>query len=107
MSPVSSIRVPLVPLHSPALELCVAQKSSMGQAIYFDSGKQTLFGWLHRPPAAATANLGLVICKPFGYEALCSHRGLRAFAEAAAALGIPTLRVDYLGTGDSAEIDPQ
>ena len=51
-------------------------------------------------------NIGLVICKPFGYEAICAHRGLRAFSEAAVELGVPTLRVDYLGTGDSAEIDP-
>jgi alpha-beta hydrolase superfamily lysophospholipase len=79
----------------------------MGQAIYFDSGEHQLFGWFHAPPAGAMANVGLVICKPFGYEALCSHRGLRAFAEAAAARGVPTLRIDYLGTGDSAEIDPQ
>jgi pimeloyl-ACP methyl ester carboxylesterase len=51
------------------------------------------------------ADVGLVICKPFGYEAICAHRSLRAFADAATALGVPTLRVDYLGTGDSAPID--
>jgi alpha-beta hydrolase superfamily lysophospholipase len=31
---------------------------------------------------------------------------MRSFADAAAALGIPTLRFDYAGTGDSSEIDP-
>ena len=51
--------------------------------------------------------MGVVICKPFGYEAVCSHRSLRSFAEAAAAAGMPTLRFDYLGTGDSPDIDPQ
>jgi alpha-beta hydrolase superfamily lysophospholipase len=75
-------------------------------AIYFDSGDNQLFGWFHTPPAGAMRDVGLVICKPFGYEALCSHRGLRAFAETATALGLPTLSLDYLGTGDSAEIDP-
>ncbi|MBV8741019.1 MAG: alpha/beta hydrolase, partial [Sinobacteraceae bacterium] len=42
-----------------------------------------------------------MICNPFGYEALCAHQTLRAFAEMAAELGIPALMFDYLGTGDS------
>jgi alpha-beta hydrolase superfamily lysophospholipase len=91
----------------PPAELNLAETSGLASAIYFDSGGHQLFGWFHTPPARTMNNVGLVICKPFGYEAICSHRGLRAFAEAAAALGVPTLRVDYLGTGDSAEIDPR
>jgi pimeloyl-ACP methyl ester carboxylesterase len=80
----------------------------LGEALYFDAADHKLFGWLHRPPAAAAkARVGLVICKPFGYEATCSHRSLRAFAEAAAELGVPALRFDYLGTGDSAEIESE
>jgi pimeloyl-ACP methyl ester carboxylesterase len=73
--------------------------------IYFDSDGHSLFGWLQSPPSDSVADVGLVICKPFGYEAICAHRSLRAFADAAAAVGVPTLRVDYLGTGDSAPID--
>jgi alpha-beta hydrolase superfamily lysophospholipase len=79
----------------------------LAQALYFYSAGKTLFGWLHRPTRGPVADLGLVICKPFGYEATCSHRSVRAFAEAAADLGVPTLRFDYLGTGDSADIEPQ
>ena len=75
--------------------------------IYFDSDGHTLFGWFQGPPAHAMADVGLVICKPFGYEAICAHGSLRAFADAAAALGVPTLRLDYLGTGDSAPIDSE
>jgi alpha-beta hydrolase superfamily lysophospholipase len=75
------------------------------EALYFDSDDRKLFGWLHSV-SAKTPRIGLVICKPFGYEAMCSHRGTRAFAEAAAALGVPTLRFDYSGTGDSADSDP-
>jgi alpha-beta hydrolase superfamily lysophospholipase len=80
--------------------------SGLAQALYFKSRGNTLFGWLHRPASDNAANLGLVICNPFGYEATCSHRSIRAFAEAATELGIPTLRFDYLGTGDSEDIDP-
>ncbi len=76
------------------------------QALYFDSGGERLFGWLHRSRNEPQANVGVVICKPFGYEAICAHRGVRAFAEAIAAAGMPALRFDYLGTGDSAEISP-
>ena len=66
------------------------------------------FGWLHRP-AGAQAGIGVVLCNPFGYEALCTYRGWREFAGALAARGMPTLRFDYPGTGDSSgsEEDPQ
>ena len=73
--------------------------------IYFPSGEHRLFGSLHLP-AGATSGWGVVVCKPFGYEALCAHRSVRAFADTVAALGMPALRFDYAGTGDSADIDP-
>src|ERR1700728_1214470 len=82
--------------------------SELAQALYFDSNGKSLFGWLHlSPDSHADRSLGLVICNPFGYEATCAHRSIRAFAETAANLGIPALRFDYLGTGDSEEIEPQ
>ena len=77
------------------------------QALYFNSGEHRLFGWLHRSLNGLKADVGVVVCQPFGYEAICAHRGMRAFAEAIAAAGMPALRFDYLGTGDSPEIDPQ
>lgn len=63
------------------------------------------FGWLH--PAAGEQ--GVVLCNPFGYDALCTHRGWRKLAERLAAAGMPVLRFDYPGTGDSSgfEDDPQ
>jgi len=58
------------------------------------------FGWLHEGEPAATR--GVVLCQPFGREAMWVHKGWRVFAEALADSGAPTLRFDYAGTGDSA-----
>jgi len=90
------------PRIEPGFEACDG-----AEALYFDSGEHTLFGWLHLPRDGKHADVGIVICKPFGYEAICSHRSVRAFAEASTAQGAPTLRFDYLGTGDSEDIDPE
>ncbi|MFL9907846.1 serine aminopeptidase domain-containing protein [Paraburkholderia sp. RL17-337-BIB-A] len=66
-------------------------------------------GWLHQP-ASSQAKIGAVLCSPFGYEALCAYRGWRELADSlAAGAGIPALRFDYPGTGDSKgnQEDPQ
>lgn len=73
--------------------------------LYFPSGEQSLFGWLHEPTGEVRSDIGVVICKPFGYEAICAHRSLRAFADACAAMGVTALRFDYSGTGDSSGAD--
>jgi len=69
---------------------------------YFGDPAAPIFGWLHAAADAPVRDLGLVLCNPFGYEALCTHRLYRQLAEQCAAAGIPTLRFDYPGTGDSA-----
>ena len=62
------------------------------------------FGWLH----PAEGRRGVVLCGPYGNEALTTHRAWRGFAERLAAAGLPTLRFDYPGTGNAAggEEDP-
>jgi alpha-beta hydrolase superfamily lysophospholipase len=73
-------------------------------AFYFGAHRG-LFGWLHMPQGPLASDVGLVICQPFGYEGICSHRSIRTFAEEAAGLGVPALRFDYSGVGDSADIE--
>ena len=77
------------------------------QPIYFKSGRASLFGWLHLPPEHSRLDWGIVICKPFGYEAICAHGSIRAFADACASAGATVLRFDYTGTGDSSGGDSE
>lgn len=56
---------------------------------------------LHRP-GGETADAGVLFCAPFGYDAMCAHRGLRAWANELAASGHAALRFDLPGGGDSA-----
>jgi len=91
-----------------ALVPVAATSGVESQPLYFGPEDRPLFGWLHAPAAASRPALGLVICNPFGNEAICAHRSLRHLAERAADAGIPALRFDYDGTGDSAghDFDP-
>ncbi|MGY4828022.1 alpha/beta fold hydrolase [Sphaerotilaceae bacterium SBD11-9] len=78
------------------------------QPFYFGPPGEGLFAWLHRP-ASPGSGLGLVICNPFGFEEVCAHRSLRHFAIAAAESGVPALRFDYAGCGNSEgdEFEPE
>ncbi|WP_082725149.1 alpha/beta hydrolase [Burkholderia sp. NRF60-BP8] len=59
------------------------------------------FGWLH--PGNGTR--GVVLCNAYGHESVWSHDGMRNLADRLSARGIPVLRFDYRGTGDSAGAD--
>lgn len=69
---------------------------------FFGPAEARLFGWLHLPPATASGAIGLVICNPFGFEEVCAHRSLAHLAREAATAGVPTLRFDYAGCGNSS-----
>jgi alpha-beta hydrolase superfamily lysophospholipase len=87
------------------IDPCLASRSGDARALYFESGDDHLFAWLHQPSTPSQQKLGVVICSPFGYESICAHRSVRLFAETIADAGIPALRFDYSGSGDSADID--
>jgi pimeloyl-ACP methyl ester carboxylesterase len=59
------------------------------------------FGWIH----LAGGSRGAIICSAYGVEELCTHRFMRHLASELAAAGLPTLRFDYRGTGDSPGTD--
>jgi len=80
--------------------LALQQTRAMEEPLFFPSDDFRLFGVLHTPQADARP-YGLVFCAPFAEE---HKQGYRVFVETARrleALGLPSLRFDYRGTGDS------
>ncbi|MDN7874137.1 alpha/beta hydrolase [Burkholderia aenigmatica] len=59
------------------------------------------FGWLH--PGSGTR--GVVLCNAYGHESVWSHGGMRNLADRLSDRGMPVLRFDYRGTGDSEGAD--
>jgi len=64
-------------------------------------GDRDLFGAFHAADEAAGADLAVVLCAPFAEEKKCSYRTFVQAARTFAAAGVPCLRFDYFGTGDS------
>lgn len=67
---------------------------------YFGPPQGRLFGCYH--PSVAAARSGVVLCNPFGQDYSRAHRALHMLASRLASTGLPCLRFDYHGTGDSA-----
>lgn len=68
---------------------------------FFGAAPRLLYGCLHRPPAGAAREGGVVICSPVGQEYVRAHRALYQLAVRLAQGGLATLRFDYSGCGDS------
>ena len=72
---------------------------------YFGSEDKPLLAWLHTTDSKQHSNTGVVICPPLAVEYMNSYRSLRYTADYFALAGIPALRFDYHGTGDSSGIE--
>ncbi len=73
-----------------------------GRALYLALAPDPLFAILHAPVGAAGPwPLGVLVCPPFGWDELSAHRSLRVLAGELAEAGIPALRFDLPGSGDS------
>lgn len=67
----------------------------------FGPAGRALFGGYHPPAGPAAKSTAVLLCSPFGQEALRAQRMLRLLADRLARNGYATLRFDYYGTGDS------
>jgi alpha-beta hydrolase superfamily lysophospholipase len=80
-----------------------ARPDATPRALYFGPAGEESFGWLHGVPRDAEAvALGVVLCSTLGRKEVCSHRLIRRLAMDLAKAGVPVLRFDYPGTGDSS-----
>lgn len=64
------------------------------------AGRQ-LYGAFHKPDTRIANASAVLLCNPFGQEAVRVHRLYRVLADRLARAGHSVLRFDYLGTGDA------
>ena len=68
---------------------------------WFRSGAYSLLGHID-VPETSHGTAGVLVVPPFGWEDVCSYRPLRFLAKTLAENGIPVMRFDLPGTGDSS-----
>lgn len=73
----------------------------------FASLSGQLYGAFHPPSGERRASHGVLLCNPFGQEAIRSHRLFRVLADRLASMGHGVLRFDYFATGDSDGSDDE
>ena len=73
--------------------------------LYFGPPSRRLFGAFHEGSPGRAQSLGVLLCNPFGQEAIRTHRLFRVLAGRLAQGGVHVLRFDYFGTGDSGGDD--
>ena len=72
---------------------------------HFGPSAAPLYGVYHPAHQQEGRAPAVLLCNPFGVEAIRAFRIYRILAEKLAAAGSPVLRFDYTGTGNSAGDD--
>lgn len=85
----------------------MARQPERAKPFFFGPDENKLFGCLHSSVGPSPSRPAVLLCNPFGQEALRSHRTMRVLAERLSRAGHPTLRFDYAGSGDSSGDDSQ
>jgi alpha/beta superfamily hydrolase len=74
---------------------------------FFDAGGRQLFAIYQDAGGAAGGRSSVLICGPWGQEAVRLHRLCRVLCDRLARQGVSSLRFDYFGTGDSSGADAE
>ena len=77
-------------------------RSRPARPVYLTSAGGAVYATVHLPAGGAARPVGVLFVPPFGWDELCTHRSLRAWAAAFADAGHPALCLDLPGTGDSS-----
>ncbi len=85
----------------------MTEQLQRARPLLFGVPGRKLFGMLHPPATAASRRPSILLCSPFGQEAIQSHRTYKVLAERLARAGHAVLRFDYFGTGDSEGEDTE
>ncbi|RZL00049.1 MAG: hypothetical protein EOP36_17215 [Rubrivivax sp.] len=72
---------------------------------FFGPPAHRLYGVYHPPAASQRLSSQVLLCAPFGQEAVRTHRLHRLLAEHLSRQGVHVMRFDYFGTGESAGAD--
>lgn len=72
------------------------------EVFHFGISDEPLLGTYHPAQGDTKPGCGVLLCNPFGEEAIRSHRIFRVMAARLAREGVSVLRFDYFGTGDSS-----
>jgi len=72
------------------------------ESFFFRDEAEPLYGVMHEPEGTIIRDFAMLICYPFGREYMVTHRALRTLCMNMARAGVPSMRFDYTGTGDSA-----
>jgi len=71
---------------------------------FFFGRDESLYGLYHAAPGASD-KIPVLICPPIGYEYTLCQYFLHLLAENLAVVGVPSMRFDFFGTGDSCGRD--
>lgn len=69
--------------------------------LVFGRPARRMIGIFHQGESVPASRAAVLICAPFGHELMRSQRFFRVLADRLARAGIPVLRFDYHGCGDS------
>lgn len=75
--------------------------------IRFGPPRHQLVGIFHPGEPGPTGPAAVLLCNPYGQEAVRTHRMFRVLADRLARAGFSVLRFDYFGTGDSEGEDTE